>query len=331
MKRIVIYRVLLLSIGLFVNSGWVKTESDVISFIAKKDGSRSICLVSARGEILQKLMTAPEYPAALTWSPDGDLIAYHSNQGGNLDIYVMDMRKKTHRQLTFHGGRDLWPAWSPNGKWIVFVSEREAEMDLYKMDVNGENVKRLTNLGGCGRPAWSPDNRWIVFASAPAGRPYSLFIMSSEGRKLRTLKENIALPGCTWSPDSKQIAFVSWDAEGGTDIFSMNINGRNLRQRTWSDPRALIFSPVWSPSGKWIAYVLAQMPVVLKPALIDQNFDAPVICVVNTADGVRGEPLEATRGLTGNTLEWTPQGFFSVSPSREKRMTFWGELKQLEK
>ena len=156
--------------------------------------------------------------------------------------------------------------------------------------------------------------------------------MDAEGRRLRQLAEAASFAHCTWAPSGKQIAFISSDAEGGKDIFSIDADGGNLRQLTWSDPSVFISSPVWSPSGKWIAYVLAQMPVELKPVAAAEIFAASVIYIVNTADGGRGEPLEASRGLVSSSLlEWMPSGFLSVSPSSKKQTTFWGRIKQAEK
>ena len=114
------------------------------------------------------------------------------------------------------------------------------------------------------------------------------------------------------------------------DIFSVDVNGKNLRQLTWADQDVFITSPVWSPSGKWIAYILTKTLEPLKPILVAEDFDDPVICVVNTAGGGAGKSLEMTKGLTaGDGLDWVP-GFLSVSPTAEKQATLWGRLKQSE-
>ena len=329
MKGIQTYVILLLSICLFVSSGRV-AAGETISFISREQ-ARPIILMDIRGEILKKVLTAPGKPAALTWAPDGRAFAYGSRRTGNPDIHVMDTRTNTHHQLTFHGSRDLWPAWSPNGKWIAFVSDRTGWMSIYRMDVNGENVKKLTNRGDCGRPAWSPDSQWIAYALAPNKGVYVLFVMDAEGRKTKSLAANVPLPGCTWSPDGKQIAFISHGAGGGTNVFSIDTNGRNLRQLTQLDQRAAIFQPVWSPSGKRIAYLLGERPAGLGPVPIDQIYAKAVIQIIDTAKEGHAETIEATRGLLSNpSIEWVPEGFFSVSPSAEKQITFWGRLKQAE-
>ena len=316
---------LLLSTSLIASNGWA-IERDIISFVTREDSGRSIQLINTSGEFFQRLIVEGTI-AHFTWSAHGHSIAYSSNQNGDPDIYVMDVRTNTHQRLTFDDGRDWWPTWSPNGKWIAFASNRAGEVDLYRMDVSGENVKRLTNQGGCKRPAWSPDNQSIAFVSNS-----SLFVMSAEGKGVRQLTDTFST-GCTWAPDSKEIAFVPrGDAVGGTALFSIDVDGRNMRQLTRVyKGRIAIFEPTWSPNGKWIAYVLVQLPEILpKFGLAEDIFANSVICVVNTADIGSGEPLEATRKLVAGSLAWVPDGFLSVSPSVEKQTTLWGKLKQAE-
>ena len=330
---VILQMVSLLSISLFVSSRSV-AEHEIISFFSREHGTGFIHFINTQGELLQGLPLPDLKPQAdsLTWSPDGGSFACQVLQNRNLDIYVMDVNKKTHRRLTVNVSRDRWPAWSPNGKWIAFVSDRAGGRDIYRLDVNGKNLKQLTKRGGCHKPAWSPDSQWIAFTSVSEGRKYFIFLMNANGGELRKLTQDVrvSLPGCTWSPDGEQIAFISNGAEGGVDIFSIDIDGENLRQLTWADQDVFIASPVWSPSGKWITYTLAKVLGPLKPVLLVQDFDNPVICVVNTAGGGAGKPLEMTRGLTSNDgLDWVP-GFLPVSPSAEKQTTRWGKLKQME-
>ncbi|MCY3742744.1 MAG: hypothetical protein OXH00_17150 [Candidatus Poribacteria bacterium] len=326
MKRlrsyVVLGMVLLLSNGLFVHSGWA-AEWDILSFVSEKGGDSPVILMNTQGAILERLTTDPGKPSNFAWSPNGRSIAYDSWQGGNYDIYVMDVAANTHRQLTFDGNKDLGPAWAPNGKWIAFVSDRAGDRTIYRMDVNGENVKQLINKKDCRKPAWSPDSQWIAFAAE-----HTLFVMDAGGRRLRELTWATRFSECSWSPDGKQIAFISSAANGGTEVFSIDINGKNRHQLTWSDQPVLIWDPVWSPSGKWIAYIVG--PIPFEGAWANQIMTNGVVSVVNTTDGAGGKPIEATRGLPKKSLQWVPKQLLSVSASAEKQITLWSRLKQSE-
>ena len=338
MSRILIYAVLgmvlLLSSFPFVSNGWT-VESDVISFIFRDNGNSDLYLMDIRGEVFRHITFRTVNIYGHTWSPDGGSFAYVSGKNGDLEIYVMDVKRKKHRRLTHHFGRDSEPAWSPNGKWITFISDRAGDTDIYRMDANGKNVKKLTNQGECNKPTWSPDSQSIAFTSSSEGE-YFMYVMGADGKRLRRLVGGMSIPGCSWSPDGKQIAFISRGAERGMDIFSIDIDGKNLRQLTWLDQGAFIFrSPAWSPSGKWIAYVLSELIGPLKPVLLpedfEKGFETPVVCVVNTVDGGVGKPIETTRELgASGSMNWVPEEFFSVSPSSEKQTTLWGRLKQME-
>ncbi|MCG9131858.1 hypothetical protein J5I95_09280 [Candidatus Poribacteria bacterium] len=59
---------LLLSISLFVGSGWAETEWDVLSFVSKKGDDSPIILMNTRGATLERLETHPGVPSQFTWS-----------------------------------------------------------------------------------------------------------------------------------------------------------------------------------------------------------------------------------------------------------------------
>ena len=344
MKRTRIYililgMALLLSISLSVSSGWA-AKTEIISFLPRMNGERSIHFIDIQGELLQGLIVGPGRIGSFSWAPDGRSIAHGSNQDGDPDIYVMDVGTNVERQLTFHDSRDIWPAWSPNGKWIAFISERDGEMDIYRMDADGENLKRLTNRGGCKRPAWSPDSQSIAFSASKKGEVIGsvIYVMSAEGKGLRRLADTSS-GVCTWSPDGKEIAYIPPTAAvGGIALFSIGINGKNMRQLTLLyKGLTLITSPIWSPSGKWIAYILTEVQAELVEKLnggaripADEIFANSVIGIANTDNVGGGEPIEVLGGLVPGHLEWVPGGFLSVSPSAEKQITLWGALKQSE-
>ena len=59
------------------------------------------------------------------WSPGGDHIAFDSDRGDGLDVYVTSLESGGVTRLTSDLANDWWPAWSPDGSRIAFTSNRE--------------------------------------------------------------------------------------------------------------------------------------------------------------------------------------------------------------
>jgi len=98
-----------------------------------------------------------------TWSPDGRLIAYSADRGGNFDIWVQPVGEGTPIRVTHSPAHDWQPDWAPEGNRLVFRSERDGG-GLYVVPVLGGNERKVSSFGY--RPRWSPDGTQILFYSS---------------------------------------------------------------------------------------------------------------------------------------------------------------------
>jgi Tol biopolymer transport system component len=106
--------------------------------------------------VLQRLLAlggADEEPA---WSPDGEKIAFASEDDG--EIYAMKVDGSGRTRLTDIPGYDHWPpTWSPDGTRIAFTSEDEKGSEIYVMNADGSGLTRLTDDPAYDAfPAWRP-------------------------------------------------------------------------------------------------------------------------------------------------------------------------------
>lgn len=106
--------------------------------------------------VLQRLLAlggADEEPA---WSPDGEKIAFASEDDG--DIYAMNVDGSGHTRLTDIPGYDHWPpTWSPDSTRIAFTSEEKKGAEIYVMNADGSGLTSLTNDPTYDAfPAWRP-------------------------------------------------------------------------------------------------------------------------------------------------------------------------------
>lgn len=109
-----------------------------------------------------------------TYSPDGQYIAFTSDEGGGDNIWVMGADGSDAYQVTQETFRLLnSPAWSPDGQYLVarkhFTARRSlgaGEIWMYHRQ-GGEGVRlteRPNDQKDLGEPAFSPDGRYVYFS-----------------------------------------------------------------------------------------------------------------------------------------------------------------------
>ena len=150
----------------------VEGEVDLDVFTVKADGRDERNLTNSRG--------VNEY--AVNWSPNGRMIAFASERGGDAEIWTMNANGSNQRQLTFNDGElhDEFPNWSPEGRRIAFNRHLGNDIfEIFTMRADGRDQTRLTFETG-GLSAWSPDGRQIAFVSDRFGNP-EIFTMRANG------------------------------------------------------------------------------------------------------------------------------------------------------
>ena len=154
-------------------------------------------------------------------------------------------------------------AFSRDGQWVAYVSV--PDFRLWRSRVDGSERMQLTYPPrAAGLPRWSPDGTHIAYSSADLGTPWKIFVISAQGgAPEELLSENEGETDASWSPDGTQIAFGRL-ASG--DVSRVNIQVADLKTHTASTlpGSAGLFSPRWSPNGRYMAAVGVQGSTTLK-------------------------------------------------------------------
>ncbi|MCA9311622.1 MAG: PD40 domain-containing protein, partial [Phycisphaerales bacterium] len=98
-----------------------------------------------------------------SWSPDGQWIAYLSDESGEYELYVTQSDGKGEtRRLTEDGGAYRYLGnWSPDSKFIAFTDKTGA---VYLYGMESDEVQKIATDPWANQPtlSWTQDSRWIA-------------------------------------------------------------------------------------------------------------------------------------------------------------------------
>ena len=154
---------------------------------------------------------------------------------------------------------------SRDGKWVAYVSY--PERTLWRSRVDGSDRFQLTYPPvSVFLPRWSPDGTEIAYADRQPGRPMKIFFVSPQGgTPNEMLDEKQSQEDATWSPDGRRIAY-------GRDLntalrgekVTIQLLDLGTKQVSTVPGSESLFSPRWSPDGKYLAAVSTDLKKLVR-------------------------------------------------------------------
>jgi len=203
---------------------------------------------------------APPAPVQLTTGPLVYSTALPSSDGKKLYVQGIQRRGELVRYDTasrnfvpFLGGlsaSDL--AFSRDGKWVAYSTVPDST--LWRSRADGSERLQLTYPPGTATlPSWSPDGTQIAYVATEKGKPWKIFLIQAQGgAPEELLPETEGEVDATWSPDSKQLVFGRIAADARRTIYLQLVDLQTRQVSTIPGSRDM-FSPRWSPDGRYLA------------------------------------------------------------------------------
>jgi len=140
---------------------------------------------------------------------------------------------------------------SNDSKWITYVAIPEGTLWRARAD-GSERLQLTTDSERAALPHWSPDGKQIAFASTKPGASWKLSLVSANGGDAHEmLSENSSQIDANWSPDGERMMFGEYNRDqSGLKIRIINFKTHEITTIPGSKG---LFSPRWSPDGRYIA------------------------------------------------------------------------------
>jgi Tol biopolymer transport system component len=136
-----------------------------VAFESNDSGALNIFWQLADGSGgLERLTTSPNINAPVSWSPDGQLLAFGEiNITTGQNIWIL--RMKDRKALPFHrtGSNENEPRFSPDGRWLAYTSDESGRVEVYVQPYPGPGGKWQISTEGGTEPVWNPNGRELFY------------------------------------------------------------------------------------------------------------------------------------------------------------------------
>jgi eukaryotic-like serine/threonine-protein kinase len=188
-------------------------------------------------------------------SPDETRVVTQKPEGGNMDLWMIEVARGVATRLTSNPADDEWPTWSPDGTKIAFDSNRKGAFDLYQLAIGeiGKETTLLESTQTKGVAAWSRDGRFLLFTEKDekiGSKLWALPLFGQAQRRLAVQRDFEQFTG-SLSPDSQWIVYESTDS-GRPEIYVKRFSESGERSQISLDGGG---DPRWRADGKEIFYI----------------------------------------------------------------------------
>jgi serine/threonine protein kinase len=251
--------------GRYVSSGHLLYMHEGTLFAAPFDAA-TLRLTGPSVPALQSVAFAPAAGSAQIAVSKGGLVAYvpADREDNVAPIVWLDQAGKT---TPLRPTPDNWttPSFSPDGTRLAVDISDGSQSDIWTYEWGRDRLSRLTfDTADDVRPVWTPDGRRLTFGSRRGNKStLNLYWQRADGTgdaQLLLDTPNAKYPG-SWHPSGKFLAYYELRSQTNADLMILPMEGDETAGWTPGTPtvflstRAGESSPMFSPDGRWLAYM----------------------------------------------------------------------------
>jgi tricorn protease len=210
-------------VGAFIDSASLSPQGERAVFAARGE---IVTVPAKQGEPRNISLSPAARETSVSWSPDGQWIAYLSDASGEYEIYVRAQDGSGEpRRITQDG--DIWrypPVWSPDSKKLAFADKK---IRLRYVDVGSGKLHEVDHsvFDDMTEYTWSPDSRWLAYSKTNATRMQSIWVHHlSDGKNTQLTSDQANEFSPVFDPKGRYLYFLSNREYSGLTFSSYEFN-----------------------------------------------------------------------------------------------------------
>ncbi len=227
-------------------------------FQAQRDQTTNIWAKSEHGSLFR---VSPQPPVQLTTGPMNVSNPVPSRDGKKLFVQGLEPRGELLRYDTkskqfapyLSGISAMGLDFSRDGAWVAYNDASDGT--LWRSKVDGtQKLQLVFSPMQAYLPRWSPDGKQLTFFGHPPGEPWQIYVLPVEGGSPEVVyRSSINSADPNWSPDGKSLVFGENSLNNqGSAVYVLDLKTRKPTKLPGSDG---LYSPRWSPDGRYIAAI----------------------------------------------------------------------------
>ena len=203
----------------------LSADGRLVAFSATQNSNLDVWIWDIARGVKSRLTTAAADDFSPSWSPTGEEIAFHSNRGGNHDIFsVRTDGNSEPKALVSTAEDELVPDWSRDGKYLLYERvSTETGVDLWYLERDEDSgdweprpfLRTPFDESGA---RFSPEVRYVAYVSDETGQD-EVYVRQfpGAGRKWTVSPGGGRRP--SWSRDGKELFYLK-----GRELVAVSIS-----------------------------------------------------------------------------------------------------------